>query len=119
LRWVAITAAPSIKYQSGLPYQAQRSFAINGENDIYFYEKRSSRRLPDFYRLDFALEAVFRLWGPIEVGVKGEVFNLTNQQPVVSTSEISLLPDRFLGAPRSRDAFQAPRSYRFTGLVRF
>jgi hypothetical protein len=119
LRWVAITAAPSITYRSGLPYQAQRSFAINGENDIYFYEKRSSRRLPDLYRLDFALEAVFRLWGPIEVGVKGEVFNLTNQQPVVSTSEISLLPDRFLGAPRSRDAFQAPRSYRFTGLVRF
>jgi hypothetical protein len=119
LRWVSITAAPSLLWESGLPYQRQRSFTIHGETDTYFYEKRGSHRLSNHYQLDFALEAVFRPWRPIEVGAKGEVFNVTNQQTVVSNALISRLPDQYFGTPTSRDAFQAPRAYRITGLIRF
>jgi hypothetical protein len=119
LRWVAITAAPSVFWQSGLPYQAQRTFTIHNENDIYFYEKRGSHRLPNHYQLDFALEAVFKPWGPLEIGAKGEVFNVTNQQQQISNASIRLIPDANFGAATARGAFQTPRNYRFPALVRF
>jgi hypothetical protein len=125
LGWVAITAAPSFYWQSGLPYQAQRTFTINGEQDTYFYDKRGSHRLPNNYQLDFALEAVFKPWGPIEIGAKGEVFNVTNQQYQLTctggclnpTSPTAIAPT--FGRPTSRSNMQAPRTYRLTALARF
>jgi hypothetical protein len=51
--------------------------------------------------------------------MKAEVFNLTNQQKVVDNAKISVPPDQYYGDPTSRDALQPPRSFRFTGLVRF
>jgi hypothetical protein len=129
LRIVDITAAPSGTLASGLPYQQQVVFAFpDGSPGNYFYTKRGSSRLPTFYALNFALEASFRpfnqrsFWlvgGPIELGVKGEVCNLTNQQKIVDTAFISTLPDEYFGEPTSRNAMQPPRSFRFTGLVRF
>lgn len=119
LRWVAITAAPSVFWQSGLPYQMQRTFSINQEFPIYFYDKRGSHRLPDYYQVDFALEAVFKPWGPIEVGAKGEVFNVTNQQLQVTCTGACLNPGANFGRGTARGNFAAPRGYRFTGLVRF
>jgi hypothetical protein len=119
LSWVAITAAPSAFWQSGLPYQMQRNFTVNGETKTYFYDKRGSHRLPNYYQLDFALEAVFKPWGPIEIGAKGEIFNVTNQQQQISNLSIRLLPDANFGAATARGAFQTPRNYRFTALVRF
>jgi hypothetical protein len=121
LRRVSVTASPSFLWQSGSPYQPQRTVANSrlGVVGTHLFEKRGSRRLPNTYQLDFALEAVFKPWRPIELGVKGEVFNVTNQQQIVSTDGIRLIPGANFGVPTSRRAFQAPRSYRFTGLVRF
>jgi hypothetical protein len=121
LSWISITAAPSFIWQSGLPYQAQRSAsnAQLGTVGTYFFEKRGSRRLPNFYQLNFALEAVFKPWGPFEIGAKGEVFNLTNQQKQISNTSIRLIPGSNFGLPTSRSAFQGPRSYRLTALLRF
>jgi hypothetical protein len=119
LGWVAITAAPSAFWQSGLTYQQQRTFQINGENDSYFYDKRGSHRLPSHYAVNFALEAVFKPWGPLEIGAKGEVFNVTNQQQQISNTQIRLIPDANFGVPTARTAFQTNRSYRLTTLVRF
>jgi hypothetical protein len=119
LGWVAITAAPSAFWQSGLPYQRQRAFNINGESDTYFYDKRGSSRLPSHYAVNFALEAVFKPWGPLEIGAKGEVFNVTNQQQQISNTAIRLIPDANFGVPTARTAFQTPRNYRLTALVRF
>jgi len=126
---VNITAAPSGTIFSGLPYQMQQTY-VNPDNtrSTYFYTPRGSSRLPTAYQLNFALEATFKpvgnqgLWligGPLELGVKGEVFNLTNQQQQVSNSLISLLPNSNFGLPTSRNSFQTPRNYRFTGLIRF
>jgi len=62
---------------------------------------------------------VFKPWGPFEIGAKGEVFNVTNQQQVIDNARISLVPNAFFGAPTSRNALNAPRAYRFTALLRF
>jgi carboxypeptidase family protein/TonB-dependent receptor-like protein len=119
LSFVSITAAPTFLWQSGLPYQQQRNFTIHGDTDTYFYTKRGSSRLPNYYQLDFALEAVFKPWGPIEIGAKGEVFNVTNQQQTIDNARITLTPTALFGQPTSRNALNAPRAYRFTALLRF
>ena len=126
---VNITAAPSGTIFSGLPYQQQQTYGNpDGSRSTYFYTPRGSSRLPTGYQVNFALEATFKpignqgLWligGPLELGVKGEVFNVTNQQPQISNSLISLLPNSNFGLPTSRNSFQAPRNFRFTGLIRF
>lgn len=126
---VNLTAAPVFVYQSGLPYQRQRAFRNPaGGTYTYFIDQRGSTRLPSTYQVDFALEATFQplgstqiplVAGPLELGIKGEIFNVTNQQQVVRNDRISLLPNQFFGAPTSRIALQAPRSYRLTALVRF
>ena len=116
----AITAAPSFIWRSGLPYQEQRSTSsLYGYTFTYFFEKRGSHRLPSAYQLDFALEGVFKPWGPFEIGAKGEVFNVTNQQTVTSNTLISRLPNSNFGLPNSRNSFNPPRAYRFTALLRF
>ncbi|HEU5251663.1 MAG TPA: hypothetical protein VFW15_16885, partial [Thermoanaerobaculia bacterium] len=119
LKWVAITAAPTFVWQSGLPYQMQSAFRVNGETKNYFRDKRGSHRLTNSYQLDFALEAVFKPWGPIEIGAKGEVFNVTNQQYQLTCTGACLNPGPNFGRPTSRANMQAPRGYRFSGLVRF
>jgi len=135
---VNITAAPSFNVQSGLPYQRQRSFAApDNSRPIYFYDQRGDERLPTTYQLNFALEGTFKpfgngalslVGGPVEIGLKAEVFNLTNQQKVYRTDLISLAPSQgevggttgnIFGAPTSRNALQPPRNYRFTALLRF
>ena len=53
---------------------------------------------------------------------------MTNQQQAYRTNSIQLSPSdgqpgavagAIFGAPTSRNALQPPRSYRFTGLIRF
>lgn len=116
---VNLTAAPSFTFSSGLPYQAQRTFNINGDTDVYSYTKKGSSRLPNWYALNFALEADFKVFGPLQVGVKGEVLNLTNQQPVVATGGITLLPNGNFGKPTSRNALATPRNFQFSAVVKF
>jgi hypothetical protein len=138
LPWLNLTGAPSILLQSGLPYQRQRNFVKpDGVTTPYFYDKRGSTRLPTMYQLNFALEATFKpmgnggfsiIGGPLELGVKGEIFNVTNQQPVYRTDLIQLAPSQgetgglngaIFGAPTSRTALLPPRTFRFTALLRF
>jgi hypothetical protein len=124
-----LSAAPAFSFQTGEPYQEQFTFHNPaGQNYNYFLTPRGSSRLPSTYQLDFALEATFLpvgntkiplVTGPLEIGVKGEVFNVTNQQQVFFNNGISLLPNSFFGDPTSNAALQSPRSYRLTALVRF
>jgi hypothetical protein len=113
-----LTAAPSFTFTSGLPYQAQRTFSINGDTDNYFYEARGSQRLPNWYQVNFALAADFKVFGPLELGVKGEIRNLTNQQPTIAPG-IVLQPNENFGLPNTRSAQATPRNYQFSAYVRF
>jgi hypothetical protein len=116
---VNITAAPSFTLSSGLPYQAQRTFNINGDTDVYYYTEKGSSRLPTWYALNFALAADFKVFGPLQLGIKGEVLNLTNQQQVVAVGGNSLLPNANFGLPRSRNDLVAPRNYQFSAYLKF
>ena len=136
---VNLTAAPAFTWFSGLPYQRTRTVVVpSGATGINtYFDPRGSSRLPSTYQLDFALEATFKpagnaalglIGGPLEIGVKGEVFNLTNQQETIRTDRIELRPSEgephgaagsIFGAPTSRTAQQLPRAFRFTGFIRF
>ncbi len=114
-----LTAAPSVVWQSGLPYQEQRSFAFpDGSRPNYLYTPRGSSRLPSYATVNFSLEATFKpfgngstwlIGGPIELGVKGEVFNLFNDQTVYRTDFIQLLPSRVRSAEDLRARSSALR----------
>jgi hypothetical protein len=117
--FMSLTAAPSFTYSSGLPYQAQQTVTINSDTDVYRYSNRGEFRLPSWYILNFALQADFKVFGPLEVGVKGEVLNLTNQQQVYSIAGSSLLPTPSFGKPRSRNDLLTPRNYQFSAVVKF
>jgi len=138
LPYVNITAAPAFTFYSGTTYQEQRSVTVpsgaTGYN--YYFTPRGSSRLPSTYQFDFALEATFKpmgqngfsiVGGPLEIGVKGEIFNVFNTQKVIRTDYIELRPsagqpggaaNSIFGAPVSRNALQAPRSIRITGFIR-
>lgn len=53
----------------------------------------------------------------LEVELKAEVFNITNQQEQLVAE--TLVDTGLAGLPRTVDDLQAPRSYRFTLGVRF
>jgi hypothetical protein len=136
---VNLTAAPAFTWFSGLPYQRTRTVVVpSGATGVNtYFDPRGSSRLPSSYQFDFALEATFKpagsaslglIGGPLELGVKGEVFNVTNQQEVLRSDRIELRPSEgepngaagsIFGAPTSRTALQAPRAFRFTGFIRF
>jgi hypothetical protein len=114
-----LTAAPSFTWFSGLPYQQQRTFTINGDTDLYYDTPQGSSRLKDWYQLNFSLEASFKILNPVELGLKADVFNVTNQQPVIDPTRVVLTPTGDFGTPTSRLSFAAPRGYQFSAVVRF
>jgi hypothetical protein len=116
---VNLTAAPSFTISSGLPYQQQQVFNINTDTDVYYYTPKGSDRLPTWYSLNFALAADFKVFGPVQFGIKGEIQNLTNQQPVIANGGITLLPGPDYGLPTSRNSLEVPRNYQFSAYVRF
>ena len=119
LSFVNITAAPSLTYSSGLPYNQQQVFRINGDSDVFYYTQAGSDRLQGWYSLNLALAADFKVYGPVQFGIKGEIANLTNQQPVIANGGITLLPGPDYGQPLSRNSLEAPRNYQFSAYVRF
>jgi len=117
--FMTLTAAPSLTWFSGLTFQQQRNLTINGDNDIYYDTPQGSSRLKDWYQLNFSLEAVIPILNPVELGLKADIFNVTNQQPVIDATRIVLTPTEDFGQPTSRNSFNAPRGYQFSAFVRF
>jgi hypothetical protein len=116
---VRLTGAPSLTWFSGLPFQQQRLLQINGDTDTYYDTPQGSARLKDWYQLNFSLEAVFPLVEPVEIAVKADIFNVTNQQPVIDPTRVVLTPTDDFGTPTSLLSFNAPRGYQFGAVVRF
>jgi Carboxypeptidase regulatory-like domain len=116
---VNLTVAPSFTYYTGLPYEEQRNLTINGDTDVYYDTPQGSSRLPSWYQLNFSLEANFKMFEPVEIAVKADIFNVTNQQPVISNTQIVLVPGDDFGKPSTRSALNAPRAYQFGAVVRF
>lgn len=125
---------------TGVHYQKQRSMNVlipgtttnGGPAETYFYDPRGNETLPSIYQIDASLEATFNVFSTIEFGVKGEVFNVTDQQRQVRVDNFnwcdnaSAAPNTScavaratFGAGTARASYQVPRNYRLTALVRF
>ncbi|HTY42328.1 MAG TPA: TonB-dependent receptor [Thermoanaerobaculia bacterium] len=116
---VNLTAAPSFTYFTGLPYQPTQNVTINGDTDVYYPLPQGSLRLPSWYQLNFSVEANFKMLDPVEIALKADIFNVTNQQPTISNTQIVLVPGDDLGKASTRSALNAPRGYQFGAVVRF
>ncbi|HEX9163785.1 MAG TPA: TonB-dependent receptor [Thermoanaerobaculia bacterium] len=134
LRALNLTFSPALVFQAGDTYQKQGVLSVlgpdgksNGSTVTYFYSGAGSSRLPNVYQLDFATEATVPI-SALEIGLKGEVFNVTNTQKQVQASSVGFCADSTTvcstlqgsyGIPTSRNAMQPPRNYRITALIRF
>ena len=114
-----LTAAPSFTWTDGLTYQETRLVQINGDTDLYYDTPQGSSRLKDWYQVNFSLEAAFRVFNPVELALKADIFNITNQQQTIDANQIVTTPGDTFGLPASRGALQAPRAYQFSAVVRF
>jgi hypothetical protein len=126
-------------WRSGDTFQRQRTLNVilpgtnsNGPSVTYFYDPRGTERLPSLLQLDFALEATYRLISTVELGFKGEIFNVTNAETQITANNLNWCDNtaanasvtctnarNTFGTATARGAFQAPRNYRLTALVRF
>ena len=133
-----VTLGLAGNWRSGLNYTPTRTVNVLNPagqpvaTAVYFYTDRGADRLDSVWEVDTALEATWRLWRNLEIGFKGEVFNVTDQQEQVAvnnavfcgdanaapTSACGLARARY-GTATTRASFQTPRQYRLTGLVRF
>ncbi|HUP65845.1 MAG TPA: TonB-dependent receptor [Thermoanaerobaculia bacterium] len=122
-------------YQSGQNYSKIGSVRVlndaggdTSQTMTYYYDGFNSERLDNIWSLDTALEATYRLFSDVELGLKGEVFNVTdNQDPVSVSLQTWCNADTAAcattranhGARTARGSFQSPRNFRITGLIRF
>jgi len=133
---------------SGVHYQKQRTVNVlipgctitttppnncqAGPQETYFYDARGNETTPSIYQIDASLEATFTIWKTIELGLKGEIFNVTNIQRQVTVNNLNWCDDgtqpanstcsinrATFGTATARASFQAPRAYRLTALMRF
>ncbi len=132
---VQLDLAPALTVESGDTYQRQGTLTVintpgvpTGSNVTYYYAPAGSDRLPMIYELDFGAEATFPIYRGVQLGVKGEVFNVTDVQKQIQASLIGWCNDSSAtcanvrssyGLGTSRNAYQTPRSYRLTAIVRF
>jgi hypothetical protein len=152
---VNLTAGASGIIASGSSYSATRTVQVvktgadptnranaTTQTVTYFYGDRGAYRNPTWYQIDGSLEATVKVFG-IEIGAKGEAFNLTDSQkarvvsataycgstaPAATTAANGGItgPPASCGSARTafgsyttRGAFQGPRNFRLTGLIRF
>lgn len=126
-------------WRSGDTYQKSRAVNVllpgtstnAGPTATYFYDERGTERLPTVFQLDFALEATYRIVSSVELGFKGEIFNVTNQEGQTTANNTNWCANttspsvactnavNIFGTATARGSFQTPRNYRLTALVRF
>jgi hypothetical protein len=125
---------------SGVHYQKQRTVNVlipgttsnGGPTEVYYYDPRGNETTPSIYEIDTSLEATFTVWRSVELGLKGEIFNVTNIQRPVAVNNLNWCDDTTqgptsscaiaratFGSTTARGSFQAPRAYRLTALMRF
>lgn len=113
---VTLTSGLSLLWQSGQTYQRQRTLRVANTNFTAFDTERGSDRFPSLFQGDFALQADFRVFSEINVGLKGEVFNITDTQVKTGGSATN---NANYGKATARGQFAAPRSLRLSAVINF
>ena len=134
---VSLTAGGAGIYSSGNSYSKVRTLnvltasgASTGKTTTYYYDGVGTDRGPNWWRVDGSLEATYRIFG-VEIGAKGEVFNIFNRQTPVVVSNTTFCANttnpsatcstarKNFGTYTARGSFMTPRNYRVTALLRF
>ncbi|MBW3565186.1 MAG: TonB-dependent receptor [Acidobacteria bacterium] len=131
---VNLSVGTNVQWSEGIRF-ARRSLAevlVGGESTgttySYFYEDPGSRQLGSIWTADLSLEGTYMIAGLAEIGVKAEVFNVTDEQKqddvtetLFCTDDTSLCQERReeFGLGLTRGAYQSPRSYRASVVLRF
>lgn len=132
---VNLSVGTNVQWSEGIRYARRTNAAVLdfdgqsiGTTYSYFYEPPGSRQLNSAWTANFSLEGTYRIAGLAELGVKAEVFNVTDEQKQVGvtstlfcTDDTSLCQNRReqFGLGLTRGAYQTPRSYRASVILRF
>lgn len=130
-----LTFGSVANYMSGEPYSKAGTVTVlddagepTDQNYTYYYGGFNSERLNELWTIDGSVDAAWRVWGDVELGVKAEVFNISDNQEPDNTTTTTWCEDDTPtcqtrrdrhGAQTSRAHYQSPRSFRVTGLIRF
>ncbi len=102
-----------LRYRDGVPYEMQQF----EEAGIRFLTPRGSERLSGNFQWDLAAGLDVRLASELEVELKLEAFNVTDEQQQLAAE--SLVDTGLFGLPRTVNDLQRPRTYRFLLGLRF
>ncbi len=102
-----------LRYESGVPHDR---VSIDNFGERYL-RPRGAERLSDLWQWDLALLLDVRLGPSLELELKGEVFNVSNETDVLNAE--SVLQSGYFGLPRSLADLQQPRNYRLSLGLRF
>lgn len=115
---VTLTPASTVGWGSGYPYQrVLAGWRVAGITYSQLTTQRGSDRFPTQFYWNFALEAKARVFSTFEVGLKGEVFNVTDTQTKTSGSTADNA--NYGKATSSTANYLAPRTYLFHALITF
>lgn len=82
-----ITPGSTLGWRSGNTYQRQVSgWTIAGNSYTQFSSERGSDRFPSQFYWDFGLGVDFRLFSEVNVGLRADIYNLTDTQTKISGS---------------------------------
>ncbi len=137
---VSLTAGLAGEGISGVNYTESRpNMAVinpvtgraSGSTATYFYESRGAHHLPGYAYADGSLEATFRVYRTAEIGIKGEMFNISDMQDKIQVNNTTFCANTTnpsascttarnnFGTATARGSFFGPRNYRITTLIRF
>ncbi|MCH9649039.1 MAG: TonB-dependent receptor [Deltaproteobacteria bacterium] len=108
-----LSLGTAIRLDSGTPYEAIADDPFGQR----FLSPRGDFTLPDVFQWDFSAVVNLKPSDALEVELKVEVFNVSNEQRQVGA--VSELNTGLFGRPRSIVDLQAPRSFRMTLGLRF
>ena len=103
-----LSIGSALRYEDGTPYQAERY----DDYGIRFLTPRGSLRLDDFTQLDLSFDYELPVLQDMELGLKLEIFNVTDEQTVLGV-ETNVNTGRF-EMPRDVADLQTPRTFRLT-----
>ena len=102
-----------MQYRDGVPFQQEKLEELG----VRFVTPRGSERLPGVFQWDLSATLAVRLTQDLELELKGEVFNITDESQQLGAE--SLLDTGVQGLPRTLEDLQLPRSFRFMLGLRF
>ena len=102
-----------VRFESGTPYQAQSE----GDFGQLFLTPRGELSTPDILQWDLSVTFAARTGARIDLELKGEIFNVTDEQERLASE--SRVGSGFFGLAPTLADLQAPRSYRLSLGLRF